>query len=64
MEHKVTIENQIERRMNFVEDPKFRKLVAQKMKELGVSPQEWKENAWVYYMYIANEFCAIEDGLR
>lgn len=56
------IQNELDRRMNFVNDPKFREMVRDQFVALGVTPEDWNTNKAFYYMMVANEFCAIQNA--
>jgi hypothetical protein len=62
MTHTTTIENELKRRIDLVNDIQFRQMVMNKMIELGVTAEDWNKNAWHYLLNIANEFCAIENN--
>lgn len=64
MSNNVTTASEMQRRIKLVEDVTFRQMVAEKMQEIGVTAQEWEANAAIYWLYMANEICAKEDGLR
>ena len=58
----ITIESELKRRMDLVNDQDFRKSCADHAKGLGVTPKEWNENKAMIIMKFANDFCSFENS--
>jgi hypothetical protein len=63
MKNEVTMQSEWKRRMDLIENPKFRALCIENVKKLGITAQEWNENKAGILMYFANEFCGYENNL-
>ena len=50
------------RRMDLVNDIKFRETCAEGAKELGITSKEWNTNRAAILLMFANKFCAIENN--
>jgi hypothetical protein len=61
MKTQVTIESELKRRMDLVENPDFRKSCVEIAKKLGISAKDWNENKGLLLMMWANEVCRIEN---
>lgn len=61
METKVTIENELKRRTDLIENQNFIKLCIELVKKIGISSDEWNNNKSFYLMYFANEYCKLEN---
>ena len=61
---KQMITEQLERRTNLVEDIKFRKQCVEVAKKLGITSKEWNENKTSILLFMANEFCKIENSIK
>lgn len=59
--NKVTIESEMERRNNLVNDVEFRKLVRNTLAQHGLTAEDWNKNMWWYCMFFANEMCAMQN---
>lgn len=63
MENKVTMQSEWKRRMDLIENPKFRSMCIEGAKKLGITAQEWNQNKAGILMYFANEFCRFQNQL-
>ena len=61
MENKVTIESEMQRRMDLIENADFRKLCVEYAKKLGITAEEWNQNKVGILMFFANEICGMEN---
>ena len=61
MENKVTIESEMQRRMDLINNPKFVKSCVESAKKLGITAQEWNQNKVGILMFFANEICGMEN---
>lgn len=61
MTTQVTIESELKRRMDLVENAEFRKSCVGIAKKLGISAKDWNENKALLMMMWANEVCRIEN---
>lgn len=59
--NKVTIESEMKRRDDLVNDVEFRKLVCSTLTQQGLSAEDWNANMWWYCLFFANEMCAIQN---
>tara|TARA_R110000868_G_scaffold121649_1_gene322561 strand:+ start:385 stop:591 length:207 start_codon:yes stop_codon:yes gene_type:complete len=57
----ITIETELKRRMDLVNDFNFRKTCAKHAEAIGVTPKEWNENKAIIIMKFANDFCSFEN---
>ena len=62
MNTKVTIETEMNRRMDLVNDISFREVCAKHAKQIGITPKEWNENKAIIILKLANDFCALENS--
>ena len=60
---KVTMESELKRRMDLVEDQSFRIKCSILARQIGISPKEWNENKATILLAMANEYCRIENNL-
>ena len=58
---KTNFENEWQRRMDLIQDIKFRELCIKYSKKIGITADEWNKNKAGILLYFANEFCAIEN---
>ena len=63
MTTQVTIQSELKRRMDLVNDSKFRNVAADFARQMGVTAKEWNENRAAILMLVANKFCAIENEM-
>ena len=61
MNTQVTIESELKRRMDLVEDPKFRQIAIEAAKKLGITAEEWNTNRAGLLLMFANEICSLEN---
>ena len=61
MTTQVTIESEMKRRMDLVEDPKFRQIAIETAKKMGITAEEWNANKAGLLLMFANEICRIEN---
>ena len=61
MKTQVTIESEWKRRMDLVEDPKFRQIAIEAAKKLGITAEEWNANRAGLLLMFANEICSLEN---
>jgi hypothetical protein len=64
METKNFIKTEYQRRLDLVNDVKFRKSCVKLAKKLGITAEEWNENKAMLLLYFANEFCGIENKIN
>lgn len=60
----VTIESEMKRRTDLVEDPKFIKSCLEIAQKMGISAKEWNQNMAYIVLFFANEYCGIENNMR
>lgn len=58
------IKAELKRRLDLVENENFRLKCIEFCKKVGVTAKEWNENKTEILMYLANQFCALENELR
>ena len=61
MTNQVTIESEMKRRMDLVENPKFRQIAIEAAKKMGITAEEWNANKAGLLLMFANEICRIEN---
>jgi hypothetical protein len=61
MNTQVTIESEMKRRMDLVNNPDFVKSCVESAKKLGITAQEWNENKAMLCLYFANQICSMEN---
>ena len=61
MKTQVTIESELKRRMDLVENPKFREIAIEAAKKLGITAEEWNTNRAGLLLMFANEICSLEN---
>jgi len=59
---KVTMESELKRRMDLVNDESFRTICAEQMKNSGMTEKEWNDNKAVICLMLANEICRIQNN--
>lgn len=59
---KVTIENEMNKRLELVDSIDFRKSSAKVAQQIGITAEEWEKNKSIIIMYFANEFLSIENN--
>lgn len=52
------------RRESLINDLEFRKVAVKIVKKMGITAKEWNENKVVILMYLANEFCSLENKIN
>lgn len=57
----VTINTEMKRRTDLIEDKAFRVMCIETAQKLGISASEWNKNIDIYLMFFANEMCRIEN---
>ncbi len=62
MTHTITIESEMKRRTDLIENADFRKVCAKAAKQIGITLEEWNENKAVILMHFANQVCKIENS--
>lgn len=60
-EQKVTLEGELKRRFDLINNETFRSICASKLKEFGMTEKEWNDNRAVICLMMANEICRIEN---
>ena len=63
MENKVTIESEMQRRMDLINNPNFVKSCVESAKKLGITAEEWNKNKAMLCLFFANEICSMENKL-
>ena len=61
MKAQVTIQTELKRRTDLIENPLFIEKAIEAVKMMGISSEEFNNNRMAILMLIANEFCAIEN---
>lgn len=61
MNTQVTIQTELKRRTDLIENPLFIEKAIEAVKMMGISSEEFNNNRMAILMLIANEFCAIEN---
>ena len=61
MKAQVTIQTELKRRTDLIENPVFIQKAIEVVKMMGISSEEFNNNRMAILMLIANEFCAIEN---
>jgi hypothetical protein len=61
MTTQVTIESEMKRRFDLIENSEFRQLIADAMAAKGMTQEEFDEDAGLYYMWAANVWCGLEN---
>ena len=57
------INAEMKRRTDLVESEEFRNKCVEVAKKLGITPKEWNENKAAILLFMANEYCKIENTL-
>jgi hypothetical protein len=57
----VTIQTEMKRREDLVNDLSFRTKCAEMAKQIGITAKEWNENKMFIIMTWANEYCGFEN---
>jgi hypothetical protein len=57
------INAEMKRRTDLVESEEFRTKCVEVAKKLGITPKEWNENKAAILLFMANEYCKIENTL-
>jgi len=61
MKAQITIQTELKRRTDLIENPVFIQKAIEVVKMMGISSEEFNNNRMPILMLIANEFCAIEN---
>jgi hypothetical protein len=61
MKAQITIQTELKRRTDLIENPVFIQKAIEVVKMMGISSEEFNNNRMAILMLIANEFCAIEN---
>ena len=61
MNTQVTIQTELKRRTDLIENPLFIEKAIEAVKMMGISSKEFNNNRMAILMLIANEFCAIQN---
>ena len=61
MNTQVTIQTELKRRTDLIENPVFIQKAIEVVKMMGISSEEFNNNRMAILMLIANEFCAIQN---
>ena len=61
MKAQITIQTELKRRSDLIENPVFIQKAIEVVKMMGISSEEFNNNRMAILMLIANEFCAIEN---
>lgn len=61
MKAQITIQTELKRRTDLIENPAFIQKAIEVVKMMGISSEEFNNNRMAILMLIANEFCAIEN---
>lgn len=61
MKAQITIQTELKRRTDLIENPVFIQKAIEVVKMMGISSEEFNNNKMAILMLIANEFCAIEN---
>ena len=61
MNTQVTIQTELKRRTDLIENPVFIQKAIEVVKTMGISVDEFNNNRMAILMLIDNEFCAIEN---
>jgi len=61
MNTQVTFESEWKRRMDLVEDPKFREIAIETAKKMGITAEQWNANRAGLLLMFANEICSLEN---
>jgi hypothetical protein len=64
MTTQITIQSEIKRRTDLIENEDFRKLCIKAAKELGITAKEWNENKAMLLFFFANQMCGIENKMN
>lgn len=59
----ITVESEMKRRMDLVNDNAFRKVCAEHAEKIGITPKEWNENKAMIILKFANDFCSMENKM-
>ena len=58
------IHQEMQKRLDLINDENFRIKSVQVAKKLGITPDEWNNNKAIILMYFANEFCSIVNKIK
>lgn len=61
MKAQITIQTELKRRTDLIENHVFIQKAIEVVKMMGISSEEFNNNRMAILMLIANEFCAIEN---
>ena len=59
----VTVETEMKRRTDLINDKSFVQDCIEISKELGITAEEWNNNRAMILLFMANEYCSIENKL-
>ena len=58
------IQQEMQKRLDLVNDENFRIKSIEVAKKLGITADEWNKNKAIILMYFANEFCTIANKIN
>lgn len=64
MVNNVTIESELKRRMDLVNDRSFRIKCSIIARQTGISVEEWNNNKAIILLSMANEYCRLENKIN
>jgi hypothetical protein len=60
----ISIESELQRRFELIENSDFRLKCSKLAEQIGISAKEWNENKAAILLYFANQYCKVENELQ